>query len=398
MPAAKMGYCTIVARNYIPQALVLFESFAKCVHEVPFHMLVIDGGPEDVPFRDSRLLVDGLDALDLSERESTDLTAIYNVVEACTAVKPLYLLHMLEMYERAVYLDPDMYVVSALQELPDLVDRYGLVLTPHLLKPIPLGSSEISDANSLAAGVYNLGFCAVGRRASSFLSWWWSHLQYECLNYPLLGLFVDQKWVDLGAMLFEGYPFRHPGYNVGPWNLHERHFHIERINGESVYMMDGMDEELRVVHFSGFDRDGSLWVTDRDNRSSEMQDFPALEKLTMAYEQRLQSMRESAGCGKEYRFVVDSSGTRMSSHVRRAYRAARLSGKEVPSPFDARVAGAWRRWRRLSGFRQMMVALFDVGLCFKYAFPDLYLRFKERHPLLWAHMRSALLNRGKIRR
>ena len=74
----------------------------------------------------------------------------------------------------------------------------------------------------LLVGVYNLGFCAVDRRAREFLDWWWSHLSNECLYDPLSGLFVDQKWMDIGSTLFEAGNFRHSGYNVGVANLPER--------------------------------------------------------------------------------------------------------------------------------------------------------------------------------
>jgi len=54
------------------------------------------------------------------------------------------------------------------------------------------------------------------------LAWWWGHLSSECLHDPLAGLFVDQKWMDIGSVLFGATTLRHYGYNVGVANLHER--------------------------------------------------------------------------------------------------------------------------------------------------------------------------------
>ena len=94
------------------------------------------------------------------------LATIYDLVEMATAVKPLLLKALLADAEQAAYLDPDTYVTSPMVELsPDLdATDGGILLTPHFLDPVPPGA-ELTEGHLLTVGVYNLGFCAVDRRA-----------------------------------------------------------------------------------------------------------------------------------------------------------------------------------------------------------------------------------------
>ena len=40
--------------------------------------------------------------------------------------------------------------------------QHGIVLTPHMMQPFPKDGRQIDELFILAAGVYNLGFIAVG--------------------------------------------------------------------------------------------------------------------------------------------------------------------------------------------------------------------------------------------
>jgi hypothetical protein len=186
--------------------------------------------------------------LGLPERQVLELAMSYDLVEFATAVKPLVLQALLREHEQVAYLDPDTYAVSPMEELSPALDASnGLLLTPHFLDPVP-PTSEFDEGHLLHVGSYNLGFCAVDRRAGDFLDWWWGHLQTECLHDPIAGLFVDQKWVDLGSVLFGGTGLQHRGYNISFVNLHERP--IGR-DGDG-YVIAGTDDRLRLYHFHAF--------------------------------------------------------------------------------------------------------------------------------------------------
>ncbi|GAA2749793.1 hypothetical protein [Amnibacterium kyonggiense] len=399
MPGTATGdtvYCTVVARNYLPQALALHASIQRHQPDRHFVVLVVDGEVE-LEERPGLELV-GLEALALPEREQLDLAAIYDVVELSTGVKPRFMLQLLERYERAVYLDPDLYLVSSIEELDDLMDEHGVVLTPHILEPIPPGESFRSEINTLTVGVHNLGFCAVGRAGRPFLEWWWSHLERECLIYPLLGLFVDQKWTDIGATMFDAHSLRHYGYNIGHWNLHERRF--SRRDGSLV--MDRTGEPLRFFHFSGFDPNDPEAISERQTISLKDTDlgFDELVPLSREYAALVLQARSDLGASPRYGFDTDSSGRPMTKRLRRTYRKELIDNgpESLPSPFIDAQREAFAKWRARSLPRQATNALADSSLAFKYAFPDTYNRIKRTAPAQFRWVRGRLLAGAKIRR
>ena len=102
---------------------------------------------------------------------------IYDVTELCTAVKPWLLRTLLRMGATAViYFDPDIEIFAPLDDVGDLARQHTIVLTlarhrTHSARQPPDHESEI-----LAAGIYNLGFMAVGSGSNYFLGWWAARL------------------------------------------------------------------------------------------------------------------------------------------------------------------------------------------------------------------------------
>lgn len=393
---ASTVYCTIVAQNYLPQAMTLHRSLEASEPNRELVVLVVDAHQSDLTDPARQLRVVGLDSLGLDERELVNLAAIYDVLELSTALKPLLMLHLLEQHERVVFLDPDLWVVSPMDELGPLLDHHGIILTPHFLEPIPPGTAFLSEVHSLTVGVHNLGFCAASRSGRPFLSWWWSHLQRECLIYPLLGLFVDQKWTDVGKVLFDAHSLKLYGYNVGPWNLHERRFERR----DDALVMTATGEPLRLYHFSGFtpERPDDITIRFNQNVQGEGLGFPALGELSNEYAAAMLESRRRLGELPAYRWAVDSRGRALSSRVRRAYRRDLLRGSEPPSPFDPVQARSFARWRRRAVGRRAAAALGDASIAAKYAFPDSYRVVRDRLPGPFRKLRSWLLRRSEIRR
>ncbi|WP_136610355.1 hypothetical protein [Sinomonas albida] len=398
-PAAISGvYCTVVARNYLPQALSLYTSIQKHEPHRPFVILVIDGVPAGLEDMYPGVRFAELNFLGLTSRELLDLATIYDVVELSTAVKPLFLQRLRDEFDQAVYLDPDTYLISPLVEIESLVEEHGVVLTPHLLEPITPGESFRSEVNSLTVGVHNLGFCAVGRGSDKFLDWWWSHLERECLIYPLLGLFVDQKWVDVGSVLFDAHSFRHYGYNIAHWNLHEREF--ER-RGSNYYMIR-TDEPLRLLHFSGFDPKDPEAISVRQNISLREKGLnsAAYSTLSREYAALLLDIRQKINATSSYAYSHDLSGRLLTKRLRRTYRQELLKGglSYLPSPFIESDRAKFARWRLTSLMQQMTGAAGDAAIGLKYAFPDAYGILKRVVPSLYGQVREQLLRQGQIRR
>jgi hypothetical protein len=371
------GYCTIIARNYLPKALALAESLTRHMPGAVLHILVIDAD-DNTPLP----AVDGVtyvttSALDLPRRSVLELAMMYDVVEFATAVKPLLLTNLLDRYEQVSYLDPDTYVVSPMDELSPAIaaSANGLLLTPHFLQPSPTGQDHFSESHLLYVGVYNLGFCAVDRRAIPFLQWWWSHLSTECVHDVLAGLFVDQKWVDIGSVLFGGTSFLHYGYNVSIANLHERPIATD----DGGYAIASNNDRLRLFHFHAFDPDQPEQLSARYSRDT-VSDSEAVKALSVEYSKAVVDKRLLIGEAPDYGYRTDPSGRRISRRMRAAYRTDLLNGLTLPSPFVEAEAAAYETWRRnawRSVTRQLVGDAVKSARC---VLPEEYGMLKDRFP------------------
>jgi hypothetical protein len=333
--------------------------------------------------------------LGLPERDILDLATGYDLVEFATAVKPLLLLALLEESDQAIYLDPDTYVTAPMDELtPALAaSEGGLVLTPHFLDPIPEGVGS-SEGHLLTVGVYNLGFCAVDRKARPFLRWWWDHLESECLYDLLSGLFVDQKWVDVGAVVFHGSPLWHRGYNVGLVNLHERPLDLDA----DGYMVHGTDDRLRLFHFHSFDPHAPTELSTRPDESTAhlRRDSEALDILCKEYAEVMLRQIEWLPPAPAYCYAADTGGRPLSRSLRRVFLRARVAGQTPPSPFVAEEADQFERWRK--GARRSMAKglLSDGAKTLRMALPDEIGRLQKRFPRLASRFGSRFVEKSGI--
>jgi hypothetical protein len=320
-----------------------------------------------------------------------ELAMNYDLVEFATAVKPLVLSSLLEDHERAAYLDPDTYAVSAMEELSPALDAsHGVVLTPHYVEP-PSDESQFSEGHLLHVGFYNLGFCAVDRRSEEFLSWWWGPLSRECLHEPLAGLFVDQKWVDVGGGFFGATSLQHRGYNVSIANLHERP--VDR--DENGYFIAGTDDRLRLFHFHSFDPRRPEELTTRvalhDGRTEQEQ----LRALALEYADAVLANEQVIGQQPAYRYASDSTGRRITRRMRHAYRvASQAEPGSLPSPFVAAEAEDYERWRRSARGLAGRLMLSDVAKAMRMALPEEYERVKKRVPGLATSLRGRFVERS----
>jgi hypothetical protein len=210
------------------------------------------------------------------------------VVEACTAIKGSVLRHLLARSDcsSAVYIDPDIYVYAPLTPVWKALRQSSIVLTPHMLSP-SLTAEGVWDneVSTLKHGIFNLGFIAVAadRRGRRFARWWDERLRTYGLDAPHLGLFTDQRWVDLAPIFFEGvHVLRHEGCNVASWNVGERS--IAERNGRLW-----VGRHLLVFwHFSSVDTEAHLAMIDRYARN----ELP--RRISDQYRTAL------AGCNAEY--------------------------------------------------------------------------------------------------
>jgi hypothetical protein len=373
-------YCTILSTNYLPRALALAESLHRHEQGATLRILFIDHASDDTLPDLPGVVSLSTSHLGLAPHEAAELATGYDLVEYATAVKPLLLKALLTESDQVVYLDPDTYVTATMVELsPALAaSAGGILLTPHFLHP-PSGE-EFGDGHMLLVGVHNLGFCGVDRRASRFLDWWWGHLRTDCLYDPLAGLFVDQKWMDIGSSIFEGTAFRHAGYNVGVANLEERPV----AQDEEGYLIASTGDRLRLFHFHAFDSSApeKLTVRYRHTVDNELADDSVLLQLCKEYAGVLSGYEQRFPAPPPYPYETDTRGRRISRQLRRAYLRESRAGRVPPSPFDPSAAAAWDSWRKRSWRPIARGLLGETAKCLRIVLPEEYDTLKRRFPAL----------------
>lgn len=237
--------CTVIAANYIPQALTLEESVKRFNPDDDFFVLVIDALSNDISlFKHAKVLV-GSDLL-ISKKHFNDICSNYDLFEASTAVKPSLLNTLLARgYESVTFLDPDTQLFQSLEEVFEITRSHSIVLTPHRITPVDQKATNQNEESFLRYGTFNLGFISVNQDSLSFLSWWEEKLHWSCRRYSGDIVYTDQKWIDLVPSYFEFYCLRHPGYNLAPWNLDERILSHSQAGG---YL--AQSRSLVFIHYS----------------------------------------------------------------------------------------------------------------------------------------------------
>jgi glycosyltransferase involved in cell wall biosynthesis len=327
--------CTIVARNYLPHARVLTESFLKHHPDGHITVLVIDDEARAIEERSPGCQLLRLSDIGLDPDEIGRLAAIYDVTELATAVKPLLLQTLLlQSHDHVIYLDPDIKVYASLHEAVDLAQRHAIVLTPHTIVPVPRDGRRVATEHILASGVFNLGFLALGQRTGDFLSWWWQQTRREALSDIGRMMFTDQRCMDLVPCFFEPFVLKDPGFNVAYWNLHGRNLTWT----EGGYTVDG--SPLRFFHFSGFDLRHPYLLSKHqlDQPRVLLSDRPAVRRICGEYVADLKRLGAADGPNGEYNWARLPGGIPLGRRIKRLYwkalvEAERESRAEPPNPF-----------------------------------------------------------------
>lgn len=305
---------TIISRNYLSQARVLAKSFLEHEPDSRFYMLVVDRLPEGV---DVGAEVHLVEPEELTVPDFFEMCFKYGIVEFNTAVKPYLLSLLMRRYneEEVVYFDPDIVITRPLDEIRDALQQGDIVLTPHILTPLPLDGLRPSDQDIMISGAYNLGFIALRRsqETEKFLQWWEERLRDGCRIDVPNGLFTDQRWIDLVPSLFpSAVILRADTYNVAFWNLHERAISQ---NGEQ-FLVNG--RPATFFHLSGFSPEKPRSLSKHQTRT-EVVEGSALEALLTRYAELLVENGYHETSRWEYGYERFDNGVRVHPLLRQIY-------------------------------------------------------------------------------
>ena len=340
-------FFTIIARNYLAQALVLGRSLRRAYgRQIPFFVVVVD---DEDRIAEKELKSEGFEFMGGGDLRIVRFEAMafrYDVVELCTAVKPTAILRLFERgVSKVIYLDPDIEVYRPLVAAESALDEYVVVLTPHAVTPHD-EKDYPSDRFVLQHGTFNLGFfgVAASEETRAFLKWWESKLEEDCRRSIDHGLFVDQKWMELVPGFLSGvHVLRNRGYNLAWWNLHERT--LAEDESGAGWVIQESDEPLVFAHLSGFPMSNdelrristSLPPTNEAGVATlTLDDRPDLRGLVSEYAGQLkQSGHMEQARSIDYEFGKYSDGVAIHPRERRRYASIPDAEERWPDPFQS---------------------------------------------------------------
>lgn len=332
----KTAIFTSCASNYIPKARVLATSVKKFHPEIDVHLLVVDALPAGFSLEKEAFdFITPAENLGIPDFERWVFG--HRIVEACTAVKPFMLQHLLKQgYERVIYFDPDIAIFSPLDAIFEGFEHGSILLTPHINEPEATREAiKDNELNSLKHGLYNFGFVAVknDETGRAYADWWAERCHFACFDNIPQGNFTDQKWNDLVPIFFDQvHLLKHPGCNVATWNYAQRQLEGSLAKGITVN-----GNPLIFHHFTGFDSGAHVLMRDKYGK-----DMPAALELSKWYVDACKAYAEEKLEAIKWAYGFYDNGATIMPHHRALYRSREDLREAFPQPFSTTPQGKYQ--------------------------------------------------------
>jgi hypothetical protein len=342
---------TICANNYLGLALVLKQSLINVNPNLPFFIFIADEPLDEIGLYPENVVVSKVALNSYLGTEWEEMAFKYNITEFCTSIKPSCFKYMFEEmgFEKAIYLDPDIYLFSTLDTIYKQLDSYKIVLTPHITTCDVEFRGGRSEKGLLTTGVYNLGFLALRKsiEADKLLNWWGERLKTQCYIDVVDGYFTDQRWMDFLPCFFSNSVLSvssHLGLNVAPWNFFER----EIFKNDNVLLVkERLDPfanpasisdtkyPLVFIHFSGYDYSSLVDGKIVQNNIPNMTEYQDIVDVTSIYSNFLGANRElfKKYLKFNYSYNTFDNGDKITQFHRRIFRSLLEEKISLPSPF-----------------------------------------------------------------
>lgn len=210
-------FCTIITANYYAYSLALYKSLQKNDPSVLLYVLVVDD--EIISSTDQP----GMKIVVVKEINHytlvTDLSKRYAHLDQNFfrwSLKPIWMSYLLELgFTKVLFVDCDIFFFKDHRFLFDLLDSADILLTRQWYTSTP-ASNEISFSYLLTNGAFNAGFIGSNKNGLPALYWWANACYYQMGISSEKGIYVDQKYLDLFPVLFNGIKILdHKGCNIG---------------------------------------------------------------------------------------------------------------------------------------------------------------------------------------
>jgi len=327
---------TIVTRNYLAYARALMRQCELHETEADRFVVIVDrlpaGEVPDVP--NSNIIYGDELAIERWPRYAFQ----YTPFELVCALKPHVVHHLIRDRgcQQVVYLDGDMRLYGPLSPVWRALEQDSIVLTPHLLRPLPDNGVRPHESLYLLSGTFNAGCFAVrdtdiGR---SFTNWWKTMLRKHCIVDLPQGMFVDQRWLCLVPGLFpEACILRHPGLNAGHWTLLQAEWECRSTGAASTSGVYVDGDPMVLFHFSGMTPDHPETYRNFQNRIS-IDEIPCLKRLVDDFHRDVRAAGYSECVAWGCRTERLSDGTPIKHEWREAIRRDEAEFADVEDPFD----------------------------------------------------------------
>lgn len=243
-----LNFCTVISGDYGPYVDGLAGSLQEIGCDFQLFTLVVGGEvPEFASASVVPITVSEIETVRTRQLEEKYLQAGMTD-QFRWSMKSVLLLYLLgeRKLDKVIFVDPDIAFFSDPSFLFEALDRSMVLLTPHWRCPVP-ERDPINFGILQTSGLYNAGFVGVSRGAEEALNWWAEVCLYRCEVNTSEGLFVDQAYLDLLPVYFEGVDIlRHRGCNVANWNLSENR---RETSDDGMILVGG--DPLVFVHFTG---------------------------------------------------------------------------------------------------------------------------------------------------
>lgn len=211
--------------------MVLGDSIQENIPNSDFQIILADKKqniPENLSFPHSYILIETI---------ATDICEImhhkFNQNEFILNLKPVVAEYLLTKYNSIIYIDCQSVIYQNFNSFDAILADANIVLCPQLLN----AGKHPSEKESLNSGIFHAGFFGLrnSEETRRFLGWW----KQNCLQKGFInlckGLNAEQLWLEHVPAMFEKVKIvKHPGINLGKWNLAERNIHELKADNQII--------------------------------------------------------------------------------------------------------------------------------------------------------------------